>query len=70
MTLYTESVEDQTDHFTDAFVRENFVCYYDVVTTLWRFENIQLMPFCLGKSRVGKRYFNSLAAFLVRNWVE
>ena len=23
MALYTESVADQTDHFTDAFVREN-----------------------------------------------
>ena len=22
MTLYTESVADQTDHFTDAFVRK------------------------------------------------
>ena len=30
---YTESVADQTDQFTYAFVREN-VTYYDVVTTL------------------------------------
>ena len=28
MTLYTESVADKTDHFADAFVREN------VATTL------------------------------------
>ena len=38
MTMYTESVVDQTDHFADAFVREN-VAYgnmYDVVATLWR----------------------------------
>ena len=33
-TLYTESVADQTDHFTNAFVRENIVYSYDVVTTL------------------------------------
>ena len=31
MTLYTESVADQTDHFTDAFVRENVVYGYDIV---------------------------------------
>ena len=36
MTLYTESVADQTDHFADVFVRENVTCGYDVVTTLWR----------------------------------
>ena len=36
MTLYTESVADQTDHFADVFVRENVAYGYDVVTTLWR----------------------------------
>ena len=36
MTLYTESVADQTDHFDDVFVRENVAYGYDVVTTLWR----------------------------------
>ena len=30
MTLYTESIADQTDHFADAFVRENVVYGYDV----------------------------------------
>ena len=31
---YTESIAAQTEHFTDAFVRENIVPFYDVVTTL------------------------------------
>ena len=30
MTLYTESVADQTDHSADIFVRENVACGYDV----------------------------------------
>ena len=34
MTLYTESVAYQTDHFAATFVRENVVFGYDVVTTL------------------------------------
>ena len=34
MTLCTESVADQTDHFADAFVRENVAYGYEVVTTL------------------------------------
>ena len=34
MTLYRESIVDQTDHFADVFVCEN-VYSYDV-TTLWR----------------------------------
>ena len=32
MLLYTESVADQPDHFTDAFVRRNVVYGYDVTT--------------------------------------
>ena len=36
MTLHTESVADQTDHFANAFVRENVACDYDVVAPLWR----------------------------------
>ena len=36
MALYTESVMDQTDHFADAFVRENVAYGCEVVTTLWR----------------------------------
>ena len=54
MTLYTESVADQTDHFADALVRENVAFGCDVVMT---FENLQLMPFCLEKSRVSKGIF-------------
>ena len=29
-----KSVTDQTDHFTDAFVRENVAYGYDIVSTL------------------------------------
>ena len=36
MTLYTESVVDQTDHFANVFVRENIAYDCDVVKTLWR----------------------------------
>ena len=31
MTLYTESVADQTNHFADAFVGENIAYGYDIV---------------------------------------
>ena len=34
MTLYMERVEDQTDHFVDAFVREKVAYCYDIVTML------------------------------------
>ena len=33
---YTESIEDQTDHFAEVFVCENVVYSYDIVTALWR----------------------------------
>ena len=33
--LYTERVADQTDHFANAFVRENVAYGYDFVTMLW-----------------------------------
>ena len=32
MTLYAESAADQTGHFADAFVPDNVVHGYDVVT--------------------------------------
>ena len=32
ITLYTESIVDQTDHFADVFVRENVDYGYDIVT--------------------------------------
>ena len=34
MTLYTESIADQTDHFADAVVRENVAYGYDAVMGL------------------------------------
>ena len=34
MMLYMESVADQSDHFTDAFVRQNIAYGFDVVMTL------------------------------------
>ena len=52
MTLYTESLADQTDHFADGYVREN-VGY--VVTAI--FESLQLIPFSLEKSCVRKGIF-------------
>ena len=30
MMLYTEPITDQTDHFTDVFVRQNVAYGYDV----------------------------------------
>ena len=50
MTLYTERIADQTDHFADVFVRENVAYAYDVMT----FESTQPTPFCLEKSSVRK----------------
>ena len=34
MTLNTESVADQTDHFANVFVRENVAYGYDAVMRL------------------------------------
>ena len=34
LTLYMESVVDQTDHLADVFVHENVAYGYDFVTTL------------------------------------
>ena len=34
MKLYTESIEDHTDHFADTFVSENVAYGYGVVTML------------------------------------
>ena len=41
MTLHTESVADQTDHFAEVFVRENVAYGYEVVT----FESTKPTPF-------------------------
>ena len=54
MTLYAESAVDQTEYFADAFVRENFVHNYDIVTT---FESLQSTPFCLEKFSLRKWIF-------------
>ena len=62
MTLYTERIADQSDHFADVFVRENVAHGSDVMT----FESIQPTPFCLEKSSVRKWTINVLAAFSVR----
>ena len=50
ITLYMESIADQTDHFADVFVRENVAYGNDVET----FERTQPTPFCLEKSSVRK----------------
>ena len=34
MTLCTENIADQTDHFIDAFVYENVMYSFDIVTML------------------------------------
>ena len=54
MTLYAESTTDQTDHFADAFVRENIAHCYDFVMT---FESLPLTQFCLEKFSVRKGIF-------------
>ena len=41
MTLYTESVADQTDNFANVFVPG-----YDVVMVVMTFESTQPTPFC------------------------
>ena len=46
MTLYTESVADQTDHFADVFVREDVAYGCDDVI---KFESTKPTPFCLEK---------------------
>ena len=50
MTLCTERIGDQPDHFADVFVRENIAYGYDVMT----FESTQPTPFCLEKYSVRK----------------
>ena len=50
-----------TDHFADAFVREDVACVY---MTLWRRNDVRMLtltPFCFEKSSVRKGIFNVLA---------
>ena len=54
---YTGSVAAVTDHFADAFVRENVARVY---MTLWRRSDVRkltLTPFCFEKSSVRKWIF-------------
>ena len=58
-----ECVAAVTDHFADAFVRENVARVY---MTLWRRNDIRkltLTPFCFEKSSVRKGIFNVYAMF-------
>ena len=53
-----ECVAAVTDHFDDAFVRENVARVY---MTLWRRNDVRkltLTPFCFEKSSVRKGIFN------------
>ena len=55
-----ECVAAVTDHFADAFVRENVVRVH-VYMTLWRRNDVRkltLAPFCFEKSSVRKGLFN------------
>ena len=53
MTIYTDSAVDQTNHFADAFVRENVAYGSDVVA----FESLQSTALCLAKFNVRKWIF-------------
>ena len=66
MMLYKESVANQTDHFTDAFVCKNGAYHYGDVMT---FENLQLTPFCLDKFSVRKWIFECLRSVFSANLV-
>ena len=61
-----ECVAAVTDHFADAFVRENVARVY---MTLWRRNGVlkfTMTPFCFEKSSVRKGIFNVLATFSAR----
>ena len=66
MTLYTESIVDQTDHVADVFVRENVAYDYDVVTTLWRSKVHNRRHFVKRIPVYENGQFNVLAAFSVQ----
>ena len=55
-----------TDHFTDAFVRENVAHIYEVVGDVMTLESLRLTPFCLEKFSVRKWSFNGEATFSMR----
>ena len=53
-----ERVASVTDHYADAFIRENVARVY---MTLWRRNDVRkltLTPFCFEKSSVKKGIFN------------
>ena len=62
MTLYLESVKDQTDHFADAFVRKT-------LRTVMTFESLRLMPFSLDNYRVRKQIFKCFISVFSANLV-
>ena len=65
MTVYTESVADQTDHFANVFVRKNVAyCYDDVMM----FESTQPMPFCLEESSVRQWTIYCFSSVFSANW--
>ena len=58
-----ECIAAMTDHYADAFIRENVARVY---MTLWRRNDVRkltLTPFCFEKSSVRKWIFNVLATF-------
>ena len=58
-----ESVAAVTDHFVDAFVRENVARIY---MTLWRRKDVRILtlaPFCFEKLSLRKGIFNVEATF-------
>ena len=65
MTLYTENVADQTDHFADVFVRENVAYGYDVVT----FEITQPTPFLFREIQCKKWTIKCFRSVFSANWV-
>ena len=53
-----ESVVAVTDHFADAFVRENVARVYRRSGNVMTFESLTLTPFCLEKSSEREGIFN------------
>ena len=50
MTLYTESIADQTHHFANVFACENVAYSYDIAKNVMTLEKLQPTPFCLENS--------------------
>ena len=65
-----ESVAAVTDHFADAFVRENVARVYMTFCDVMPFESLTLTPFCFEKSNVRKGIFNVQATFSARSMLK